>query len=184
MNVEHLGRKCATLAAVIIVAFVCGWSATGLTGGFVMALALGTGCAIRGRLATRPPAGPGESRPFTEGSCHETSGAGARRSRAYQRLNFLELGRESVARDFEVVASLEVEPESFGGPEAPSEPQRGVGADAPLAVNDLVDPSRRNSDRHRQRLMGTACLRPGVGPDPVGLILRGLLCKSVCADEP
>lgn len=46
MNVEHLGRKCATLAAAITVAFVCGWSATGLTGGFVMALALGAGCAV------------------------------------------------------------------------------------------------------------------------------------------
>lgn len=46
MNREHLGRKCATLAAVIIVAFVCGWSATGLTGGFVLALALGAGSAV------------------------------------------------------------------------------------------------------------------------------------------
>jgi hypothetical protein len=46
MNVEHLGRRCATLAAVIIVAFLCGWSATGLTGGFVTALALGAGCAV------------------------------------------------------------------------------------------------------------------------------------------
>ncbi len=46
MNHEHLGRKCATLAAVIIVAFVCGWSAIGLTGGFVMAVALGAGSAV------------------------------------------------------------------------------------------------------------------------------------------
>jgi hypothetical protein len=46
MNREQLGRKCATLAAVIIVAFLCGWTATGLTGGFVLALALGAGTAV------------------------------------------------------------------------------------------------------------------------------------------
>jgi hypothetical protein len=46
MNREHLGRKCATLAVVIIVAFLCGWSATGLTGGCVLALALEAGCGV------------------------------------------------------------------------------------------------------------------------------------------
>lgn len=45
INREHLGRKCATLAVVIIVGFLCGWSATGLTGGVVLALALGAGTA-------------------------------------------------------------------------------------------------------------------------------------------
>jgi hypothetical protein len=33
INREHLAATCATLAAVIVVAFLCGWSATGLTGG-------------------------------------------------------------------------------------------------------------------------------------------------------
>lgn len=46
INCEHLGRKSATLAAVITVAFLCGWSATGLTGGVVFALALGAGTAV------------------------------------------------------------------------------------------------------------------------------------------
>ena len=45
LNVQHLGRKCAVLAAVVVVAFLSGWSADGLTGGIVMAVALGAGCA-------------------------------------------------------------------------------------------------------------------------------------------
>lgn len=45
INRERLGRKCATLAAVIIVGFLCGWSASGLTSGVVLALALGAGIA-------------------------------------------------------------------------------------------------------------------------------------------
>jgi hypothetical protein len=44
INREHLGAKCVTFA-VIVVAFLCGWSATGLTGGVVVALALGAGTA-------------------------------------------------------------------------------------------------------------------------------------------
>ena len=46
LNVHHLWRKCAVLTAVVVVAFLCGWSATSLTGGVVMALALGAGCAV------------------------------------------------------------------------------------------------------------------------------------------
>jgi hypothetical protein len=47
-------RKAAVLAAVIVVAFVCGWSAVGATGGFVMALALGAATAWGDeRLCTR-----------------------------------------------------------------------------------------------------------------------------------
>jgi hypothetical protein len=41
INREHLGRNLAAVMAVIIVAFLCGWSAMGLTGGVVFALALG-----------------------------------------------------------------------------------------------------------------------------------------------
>ena len=43
---RRLGWKCAVFSAVIIVAFLCGWSATGLTGGFVLAVALGAGTAV------------------------------------------------------------------------------------------------------------------------------------------
>lgn len=46
MNCERLGRKCATLGAVLVVAFLCGWSATGLTGGVATAAALGAGVAV------------------------------------------------------------------------------------------------------------------------------------------
>lgn len=46
LNVHHLGRKCALLAAVVIVAFLSGWSADGPTGGIVLAIALGAGCAV------------------------------------------------------------------------------------------------------------------------------------------
>jgi hypothetical protein len=43
------------------------------------------------------------------------------RSGADEWLDFLECRRESVALDFEVVASLEVQPKSLGGPEVPRE---------------------------------------------------------------
>jgi len=46
LNVQHLWRKCAVLTAVVVVALLSGSSATGLTGGVVMALALGAGCAV------------------------------------------------------------------------------------------------------------------------------------------
>jgi len=46
LNAHHLGRKSAVLAAVVIAAFLSGWSADGLTGGIVMAIALGAGCAV------------------------------------------------------------------------------------------------------------------------------------------
>ena len=49
--------------------------------------------------------------------------------------------------DFEVVAGLEVEPETGGGAEVASQPERGVGGDPPLAVDDLVDPPRGHADR-------------------------------------
>jgi len=69
-------------------------------------------------------------------------------------LDFLECRRESVALDFEVVASLEVQPKSLGGPEVPREAQRRVGADPTLAVDDLVDPTRWDSDRDGQLVLG------------------------------
>ena len=71
-----------------------------------------------------------------------------------ERLNFLEDRAEAVACDFDVVAVLEVQPEALAGSEVPGEPQCGVGADAPLAVDDLVDSSGWNPDRHRQAMLG------------------------------
>lgn len=46
VNREHLGQKSATLTAVLVVGFLCGWSATGLIGGILLALALGAGVAV------------------------------------------------------------------------------------------------------------------------------------------
>ena len=46
MNIDHLARKCAVLAIVVIIGFLSGWSATGPTGAFVTAIALGAGCAV------------------------------------------------------------------------------------------------------------------------------------------
>jgi hypothetical protein len=44
LNVQHLGRKCAGLAAVAAAGFLSDWSADGLTGGIVLAISLGAGC--------------------------------------------------------------------------------------------------------------------------------------------
>jgi hypothetical protein len=40
-----LARRIATIAAVVVVGFLSGWSALGMTGGVVLALALGAGVA-------------------------------------------------------------------------------------------------------------------------------------------
>ncbi len=47
--------------------------------------------------------------------------------------------RQSVSLDLNVVASLEVKPESLGGLEVPREPQGRVCADPSLAGHDLVE---------------------------------------------
>jgi hypothetical protein len=44
-TLDPLVRKVTTLAAVIVVALACGWSALGPTEGIVLAIALGAACA-------------------------------------------------------------------------------------------------------------------------------------------
>src|SRR6266542_3983575 len=46
----------------------------------------------------------------------------------------------------EVVLGLKVQPEPLRGPKVPGQPKRGVRRNCPRAVDDLVDPTRRNSD--------------------------------------
>ena len=48
--------------------------------------------------------------------------------------------------NFEVVVSLQIDPETVGGAEGSGQPQGGVGADRPLAVNDFIDPARWHVD--------------------------------------
>lgn len=43
---DRLGRKCATLAAVLAVVFACDWVATGFSGGLTFALAVGAATAV------------------------------------------------------------------------------------------------------------------------------------------
>jgi hypothetical protein len=41
-----LARKLAVVTAVVATGFLCGWSALGITGGVVLAVALGSGVAV------------------------------------------------------------------------------------------------------------------------------------------
>jgi hypothetical protein len=78
----------------------------------------------------------------------------ARRSRVRERLDLAEGRPESIPCDLDVVAVLDVQPETLAGPEVWREPQRRVGRDAPLAVDDLGDSSRWNADGPRQAVPG------------------------------
>lgn len=93
-------------------------------------------------LSAAAPLGGGQRR-------RARGGSGVR-----ERLDFFERWAEAVAFDFDVVAVLEVQPEALAGSEVPGEPQCGIGADAPLAVDDLVDSSRRYADGNRQAMLG------------------------------
>jgi hypothetical protein len=42
----QLARKLAIVTAVVATGFLCGWSALGITGGVVLAAALGSGVAV------------------------------------------------------------------------------------------------------------------------------------------
>ena len=55
--------------------------------------------------------------------------------------------------NLEVVACLQVDPESITRAEESSEAQCGVRADPTLAVDDFVDPTRRNGDRDSQAML-------------------------------
>ena len=71
-------------------------------------------------------------------------------------MDLVEDGGEAVAFGLEVVAGLQVHPEPFGGAEVACEPEGGIGADATLAVHDLVDASRRHPDGNGEAVLGDA----------------------------
>jgi hypothetical protein len=53
---------------------------------------------------------------------------------------------QSVPLYVKVVARLEVQPEPIRGAEVTGEPKGGVSGDGALAVDNLIDASRRNAD--------------------------------------
>jgi hypothetical protein len=70
----------------------------------------------------------------------------AARSGHCERRDGVERWTKVVTLELEVVTCLQVDPEALAGAEEPRESQRGVRADSTLAVDDLVDPPRRNAD--------------------------------------
>src|SRR5580658_115832 len=79
-----------------------------------------------------------------------------------ERADAVELDAQPVFLDFQVIAGLQVQPEPLGGAEVPGQPQRGVRSDAPLAVDDLVDPAGRDIDRLGQLILAHAQRREEV----------------------
>jgi len=73
---------------------------------------------------------------------------------ALERLDVIECASKAVLFDLEVVAGLKVEPEPVGGREEAGQPQRGVGRDPALAVDDLVDPPPGDTDGDSQPVLG------------------------------
>ena len=69
-------------------------------------------------------------------------------------MDLVECGAEVVLLDLEVVAGLQVEPEPVGGAEVAGQPQRRVGGDPTVAVGDLVDPARPDTDRDGEVVLG------------------------------
>ena len=65
----------------------------------------------------------------------------------------LQRGTEFVPLDLDVVTGLQVHPECLGGSEGAGEAQDRARGDAALAVDNLVDPARRNTDVLRQAVL-------------------------------
>jgi len=64
--------------------------------------------------------------------------------------------QQSVSLDLKVIPTLEIQPESLCCAEVPGEPKRCIGSDAPLPMHDLVDASRRHTDRQSELVLGDA----------------------------
>ena len=56
-----------------------------------------------------------------------------------------ELGTKPISLDLEIKGGLQVEPEASRVAKEAAQAQRGVCSDGPLAEDDLVDPSGRNT---------------------------------------
>src|SRR5579875_950712 len=74
-------------------------------------------------------------------------------ARGCERADAVERIAQPVLLHLQVIAGLQVAPEPLRGAEEPRQPQRRVGADAPLAVHDLVDPPGRDLDLLRQLVL-------------------------------
>ena len=70
-----------------------------------------------------------------------------------QRADVVQRAAQPVLFHLEVVAGLQVQPEPLRSAEVPGQAQRGVRGDAPLAVDDLVDPPGRDVDRLGQLVL-------------------------------
>lgn len=73
-----------------------------------------------------------------------------------ERRNRVENGPELIALHLEIEARLQIQPEAIARPEEPRQTKRRIRRDAPLPMNDLIDPPRRNTDRHGETVLGDA----------------------------
>jgi hypothetical protein len=69
---------------------------------------------------------------------------------------FLEPAAKTILFDLQIVTGLKVQPETLGGTEVSRKAKRGVGCDRTLAMNDLVDSTRRHADVGRQPILREA----------------------------
>jgi hypothetical protein len=63
---------------------------------------------------------------------------------------WVEIFSKSLVLPFEIVSSLEIQPEASGQAEIVREAERDVGADGARPLDDFVDPPHRNTDVFRQ----------------------------------
>src|SRR5690606_8204762 len=104
--------------------------------------------------------GRSEGRSEPNSACD--SGGTNRRQNLLQDVPFQWFAGALSASDVALIVALQVDPELGRRAEVPSEPQRRVCGDPPLAVHDLIDPPGRDADRH-----GELVLRDAEAPDEV-----------------
>jgi hypothetical protein len=68
----------------------------------------------------------------------------------------LEAISKAILLDFEVVVSLEVDPEPLGSAEIPRQAESGVSGHRPSTMNDFVDAPWRDTDVLSQAVLGDA----------------------------
>ena len=64
----------------------------------------------------------------------------------FERRDRVENGPELVALNLEIESRLQIEPQPITGPEEPRETKRRIRRDAPLPMDDFINPSRRHSN--------------------------------------
>lgn len=69
---------------------------------------------------------------------------------------FRQSSSEMIPLPLEIVAGLQIQPESLSRAEVPREPQCAIRTNGPGAVHDLIDPSRRHTDIPRQPVLRQA----------------------------